>query len=106
MLATELPEFVQLKNPVTYLAPLGFARAKPLPLIPLPEPRTKLPRPAPAPSVPPRLFAPDGTLGAGAAFVNLDADFEEGGFSTKDVSVVLVENRKLLRMDEWRAALT
>ena len=76
--------------------PLGFARANPLPLVPLPGPRTTPPRPAPGPFVPPRLFGPDVALEVGAGVVNLDADFEEEGFSTNDVSVVLAKNRKLI----------
>ena len=86
--------------------PLGFARAKPLPLVPRPEPRTKPPRPAPETSAPPRLFAPDGALEVGTGVVNLDADFEEGGFSTNDVSVVLAKNHQPYLMEECRTTLT
>jgi hypothetical protein len=55
--------------------PLPVARANPLPRVPRP-PRTGIP------------FRPIREGGAGVE--NLDTVFEEGGFSTKDVSVVLL----------------
>lgn len=75
-----------------HLAPLGFALARPLPLVPLPTPRPKPPRLPPGASVPTRLLRPDGGLEVDAGAVNLDMDFEDGGFSTNEVSVVLEDH--------------
>lgn len=52
-------------------------------------PRPNPPRPPPRASGFPRLFKPDEGLEVGAGVANLDADFDDGGFSTNDVSVVL-----------------
>jgi len=41
--------------------------------------------------VPPRLIRPDGGLALGAGVANFEMDFEDGGLSTKDVSVVLMK---------------
>lgn len=46
--------------------------------------------------MPPRLLRPEDGLLAGAGVVNLDVDFDDGGFSTKDVSVVLLSNYKVI----------
>lgn len=64
-----------------------FARASPLPRVPRVPPRAAPPRPDGTP--PPRLDVPV-VREVGAGVVNLGVGFEEvGGFSTKDVSVVL-----------------
>ena len=63
---------------------LCFALANPLPLalpVPLIDP--------PLPAAPPRAILEAG-LWAGAGVVNLDDLVEVGGFSTKEVSVVLI----------------
>lgn len=39
--------------------------------------------------MPPLLFRPDEGLALDAGVANFEMDFEDGGFSTKDVSVVL-----------------
>jgi len=68
-----------------YFIPLGFAAlARPLPLVPLNPPRAAPPLPAGAA---PPLPAP--ILEARAGVENLEALEDVGGFSTKDVSVVL-----------------
>jgi hypothetical protein len=72
-----------------HLAPRGLALASPLPRTPLPNPRADPPLAAPRTSVPPRLLRPDGGLAVDAGVANFEMDFEDGGFSTKDVSVVL-----------------
>ena len=72
---------------IIYFAPRPFAAlARPLPRVPRRPPRAAPPLPAgpaaprPAPAI----------REAGAGVANLGADFEDvGGFSTKDVSVVL-----------------
>ena len=73
-----------------HLAPRGFALASPLPRIPRPVPRAA-PHLAPAPvSVPPRLLATELGRDERAGVENFGVAFEEaGGFSTKEVSVVL-----------------
>jgi len=70
-----------------YFAPRAFAAlARPLPRVPRRPPRAAPPLPAGA--APPRPAPVIRDAGAGVA--NLGADFEDaGGFSTKDVSVVL-----------------
>jgi hypothetical protein len=70
-----------------YFAPRPFAAlARPLPRVPRRPPRAAPPLPA-GPTAP-RPAPPIREAGAGVA--NLGADFEDvGGFSTKDVSVVL-----------------
>ena len=72
-----------------HLVLCGLALARPLPLVPLPIPRPNPPRAPPVALAPPRLLSPDGSLEVGAGVVNLEVDFEDGGFSTKEVSVVL-----------------
>lgn len=68
-----------------YFIPLGFAAlAKPLPLVPLSPPRAAPPLPAGAAPPLPALI-----LEAGAGVENFEAFEDVGGFSTKDVSVVL-----------------
>lgn len=44
--------------------------------------------------MPPPLFKPEGGLAVGAGVANFEMDFEDGGFSTKDVSVVLLATYK------------
>lgn len=62
------------------LLPLIFARATPaLAFMP----------PLAGASAPPRLFMPELGRAAGAGVANLFGTREEGGFSTKDVSVVM-----------------
>ena len=39
--------------------------------------------------MPPRLLSPEGGLEVGAGVVNFVVDFEDGGFSMNEVSVVL-----------------
>lgn len=39
--------------------------------------------------MPPRLLSPEGGLEVGAGVANFDVDFEDGGLSTNEVSVVL-----------------
>jgi hypothetical protein len=72
---------------IFYLAPRPFAAlARPLPRVPRRPPRAAPPLPAAAP---PRPGAP-AIREAGAGVENLGVGFEDvGGFSTKDVSVVL-----------------
>lgn len=77
------------RHHVYYLAPLGLALARPLPRIPRPVPRAVTPLAAPRLSDPPRLLSPDAGRLVVAGVTNFDADFDGGGFSTKDVSVVL-----------------
>ena len=79
----------------SYRVPLGFALASPLPRIPLPTPRPVPPLATPRPSVPPFLLNPDAGLLVGPGVTNFDVDFDDGGFSMKDVSVVLPKTGKL-----------
>jgi len=70
-----------------HLTPRGFALANPLPLVPRAAPRPMPPRPV----VPPPLLIPELGRAGGAGVANLDVDLEEtGGFSTNEVSVVLI----------------
>jgi hypothetical protein len=71
---------------LTYFNPLGLAAlANPLPLVPLNPPLAAPPLPAGAPPPPPLTPIFDG-----AGVENFGVAFEDiGGFSTKDVSVVL-----------------
>lgn len=69
-----------------HLIPRGFALANPLPLAPRAAPR---PVP-PLPVVPPPLFSPELGLAGGAGVANFDDLDDTGGFSTKEVSVVLL----------------
>lgn len=76
-----------------YLPPLGTLptpRGMPLPLV---DPLVVLPVPAVAPprAVPLPLAPPPRVTRDGAGVENLDGALEDGGFSTKDVSVVLWE---------------
>ena len=84
-----------LRYATSYRVPLGFALASPLPRIPLPAPRPDPPLAPPRPSVPPRLLRPDAGLLVGAGVTNFDVSFDDDGFSTKDVSVVLPKTREL-----------
>jgi hypothetical protein len=68
-----------------YLAPRGFALARPLPRVPRRPPRAT--PPLLAGGTPPRIAIRE--VGAGAGVENFEVAFEEGGLSTKDVSVVL-----------------
>ena len=70
--------------------PLGFPLAIPLPLVPLPTlPRAGPPlEPREDASAPPRLLKPELGREGGAGVANLVEAREEGGLSTKDVSVV------------------
>lgn len=45
--------------------------------------------------MPPLLFRPDEGLAVDAGVANFEMDFEDGGFSTKDVSVVLWDIYKI-----------
>ena len=73
-----------------HLAPRGFALANPLPRSPRPAPRAALPLALVPTSPPPRLGATELGRDERAGVENLDAAFEDaGGFSTKEVSVVL-----------------
>jgi len=69
-----------------HLTPRGFALASPLPLVPRAAPR---PMP-PLPAVPPPLLSPELGLAGGAGVANFDDLDDTGGFSTKEVSVVLM----------------
>ena len=85
---TMLSELEIFNQPYCHPAPLGFALASPLPLAPL-MPLPMPPRLPPRGSIPPRLLSPDGGLDVGAGVANFDVDFEDGGFSMNEVSVVL-----------------
>ena len=90
----------------TYRDPLGLPRAMPLPLTPL----TLLPRVAPP--LPPldetspalRLLSPDVGRAAGAGVANLVESREEGGLSTKEVSVVIKVSSLKSGRETWSAA--
>ena len=70
-----------------HLTPRGFALANPLPLVPRAASRPV----APLPALPPPLVSPELGRAEGAGVANLDVDLEEnGGFSTNEVSVVLI----------------
>jgi len=95
-----------ISPPRSHLAPLGFPRAIPLPLPPL----TLFPRAAPplAPladtSPTPRLLSPElgRTMGAGVA--NLVVAREDGGLSTKEVSVVMNVSSPKSGRELWSVA--
>jgi hypothetical protein len=73
---------------IIYFAPRPFAAlARPLPRVPRSPPRAAPPLPA-GPAAP---RAAPAIRDAGAGVANFGVDFEDvGGFSTKDVSVVLI----------------
>jgi hypothetical protein len=79
--------------PSPHLIPLGFPLAIPLPRLPLRLPRAAPPLPPIPPldeaSPPPRLLSPELGRAAGAGVANLVGAREDGGFSTKEVSVVM-----------------
>jgi hypothetical protein len=70
-----------------YLAPRGFALARPLPRVPRRPPRAA--PPLPAGGTPPRVAIREVGAAAVAGVENFEVAFEEGGLSTKEVSVVL-----------------
>ena len=75
----------------------------PLPLLPLKLPRGTPPLlfmpPLAGASPPPRLFIPELGRAAGAGVANLFGTREDGGFSTKEVSVVMkVSSPKSVRI--------
>ena len=73
-----------------HLTPRGFALANPLPRNPRPAPRAALPLALVPTSPPPRLGATELGRDERAGVENLGVAFEDaGGFSTKEVSVVL-----------------
>lgn len=89
----------QLGGYLRYFTPRPFAAlARPLPRVPRSPPRAAPPLPA-AGALPPR-GAPIRDAGAGVE--NLGVGFEEvGGFSTKDVSVVLCASKTAVSHMVW-----
>lgn len=79
-------------EPVSYLAPRGLARARPLPRVPRPVPRFVPPLlPVPAVGPPPRLSSPDLGRDVALGVVYFDEAREEvGRFDIYDVSAVLL----------------
>lgn len=88
-----------------YLTPLSFPLAMPLPLPPLPTapPKPPLP-PLIGASSPPRSLSLELGRAAGAGVANLVGAREDGGFSTKDVSVVMNVSSPRSGRDTWGTA--